>query len=207
MPASRRTGSASNASAPPGDSKDCDQRPAGLLAAPAGLLADFAVHHPHLRVELALGPADVAARGAGLQRRPGQLPVEFGGPGDDPTRRLADVGTVHTEVDTPAQVRNTLLGNAGIGAGRARLGAADTFVDARGKRVGIDVEAAWVGQNHLPCEGHSFLLWVWGMTPVLDSSKTSPLRTFWSKHPPNTCDESRRVHGMMARFGGTRLRV
>src|SRR5204862_205947 len=83
------------------------------LAPPAGLRTDFAMLHPHLPMVLAFGPAVLAGRGADRQHGPDETQVELGSPREDPSRRLADIGAVHTEVDALTQVGDAVLGDAG----------------------------------------------------------------------------------------------
>ena len=61
--------------------------------------------------------------------------VEAGAAGDDPADRRAKVGAVEVKADALAELIDRLLGEAGVGAGGAGLGAGIAFLDTSLQRV------------------------------------------------------------------------
>lgn len=86
---------------------------------------------------------------ARLQGGDNDLLVAAGPASADPAGRKADVGAVEIEPDALPKLRDHLLGQARVSAGRAALGAAVTFLDAANERVIGVASNVGVGGNHL----------------------------------------------------------
>lgn len=98
--------------------------PAGAAnAAPAGAPPSGHIHGAFVAAGLAGG-------GACLRHRARELGVVSGVPRPHPARRVADIGAVGVGADACGQLGHHVLTEAGVGAGRASLGALEAGVDA-----------------------------------------------------------------------------
>src|SRR5690606_24738765 len=109
---------------------------ARLLAAAAGLGADPAVL-VLVRVLLALLGAQPAGRPEGLDLLADERVRRLGLAGEDAAGGGADVGAVEVEPDAPPEHVELLLGEAGVGAGRAGLLALEAVVRAGDEGVEV----------------------------------------------------------------------
>ncbi len=107
---------------------------AGLLAASAGVGADLAVL-VHFGVARTFLGAEFAGGRARLDHLAQQILIRPGATGSQTSRHLAYVGAIHVEPDALPELIDHLLGQAGVGARDAGLGAGVTFVDAANEGV------------------------------------------------------------------------
>jgi hypothetical protein len=128
---------------------------AGLLAAPAGFGAHPAVRH--VGVSFALIAAALADGHAGLQQRPGDVGVVVGLAADDPRGGGADIDAVQAQPDARDHLGHVRLTEVSGVVGVAGLDAVAERVDGSGQHVGVDVERARIGVQHLPGVAHVFL--------------------------------------------------
>ena len=135
---------------------DGRKRPvAGIFTAPAGFGAYPAVLHVHLPcVGLTLLATQAARFGASLESSPGHRRLELRLPGEDPPRTGALVRAVEAHGDAALHVLDHFLAEAGIGTGRARLGAVEARLYALDERLGVHSCGARVGIEHLPGVSH-----------------------------------------------------
>jgi hypothetical protein len=70
----------------------------------------------HLGVSIAFVSAELAGKHTRAQDRLGYVPFVCGLPREHTRRRLADVGTVEIEPNTPRQICNHRFGEVGVSA-------------------------------------------------------------------------------------------
>lgn len=127
---------------------------ASLFAAAATLSAHAAVFMVP-GVPPALGPAGLAGGQTRLKLRAHHLGLGLRLPCENPSGRVADVGTVEIQADAMDDHLHVRLAEAGVGAGRADLGALETGFDALQEgRLVLNLSAARVGLEH---SGHGVL--------------------------------------------------
>ena len=112
---------------------------AGALA-PAALLGGQTAVLMVMRVTLALGGAGATCGQACLERRDLRVRVRVGLAAEDAPGINARVGAVEAEPDAANQRFNIGLGEARVGADRARRGARGALVDARRERGDVGDE-------------------------------------------------------------------
>jgi hypothetical protein len=131
-----------------------EQRVAGLFAALAHLSADPAVL-VHAGVSLALVPTGPAGHRTCLEHRAGDFGVIAGVTGQHLAGGKADVRAVEVAADALAQLRDHLLRQARVGAGRTGLGAVETRLDALDEKLAVDpAKVSRIGIEHLRCVDH-----------------------------------------------------
>ena len=106
---------------------------AGALA-PAALLGGQTAVLMVMRVTLALGGASATRRQACLKRRQLRTRIRVGLAAEDAPGVNARVSAIEAEPDAASQRFNIGLGEARVGADRARRGARGALVDARRER-------------------------------------------------------------------------
>src|SRR3954465_9984079 len=94
-----------------------------------------------MRVTLALGGAGATRGQACLKRRELRVRVRVGLPAEDAPGVNARVGAIEAEPEAASQPFNIGVGEARVGADRARRGARGALVDARGE--GDDIGDEW----------------------------------------------------------------
>src|SRR3954467_1492668 len=93
-----------------------------------------------VRVTLALGGAGATRRQACLERRTLRVRIRVGLAAEDAPGVNAGVGAVEAEPDAASQRFDIRLGEARVGADRARRGARGALVDARRERGDVGDE-------------------------------------------------------------------
>ena len=124
------------------------ERPSQVIAgalAPAALLGGQTAVLMVMRVTLALGGAGATRGQACLERRELRVRVRVGLAAEDAPGVDARVGAVEAEPDAAGQRFNIGLGEARVGADRARRGARGALVDARRERG--DVGDEWTSMR------------------------------------------------------------
>jgi hypothetical protein len=122
------------------DSADrAEQRLARLLAATAFLGADLAVLHPVVAVVLALVAATAACDDARLKQGAGDVRVVFGLAADNPSRRLANIGTVEVQPNALGEFLHVLLAQTVVRALSACFGAVVASLDTADQELPIEV--------------------------------------------------------------------
>ncbi len=111
---------------------------ARLLAAAAGFGADAAMLHAVLPVFCTLVAAELARLGARLEGRAEHRRIAGRLARHNPAYGGAEVGAVEVEVDTADEHLRVLLSEAGVGAGRTRLGAVEARLDASCQRRQVE---------------------------------------------------------------------
>jgi len=107
---------------------------ASLQASPAHFRADSAML-VHPGVFLAFLRAKPARGGAGVQHPADHLFVRPGSAGGEPAGDIANIGAIEVEPDTLGQRLDHILGQTGIRAGSAGLGAGVALFDATNQQV------------------------------------------------------------------------
>jgi hypothetical protein len=102
-----------------------------------------------LRVSRALVAANPTRLCAGLDDRSSDRGLELDLPGEQISRRCADVGAVEVEAQAADKHLDVLLAEACVRAGRAALSAVEARVDATAQNSGLDNRLAWMGLDHL----------------------------------------------------------
>ena len=119
-----------------------------MFAAAARFRADSAML-VLARMPLAFLAADTAGLRTCLQRGDDHLLVRPSPARSDRARSNADVGAVEIEADALPKLIDHVLGEAGVGAGCAALGAGIAFLDTADQGViGVSPDA-WMRGNHL----------------------------------------------------------
>jgi hypothetical protein len=114
----------------------------------AGLRADPAVLMM-LRVLFALIGAHPAGGAAGLNHLGKDLLIRAGAARTDRARGKADVRAVKSQPDALFETLDILLGQAGVGARCAGLGARITFLDTAQQRIRVFTANVGMGKDHL----------------------------------------------------------
>jgi hypothetical protein len=132
--------------------KGGEQVIAGTLA-PAALLGGQTAVLMVMRVTLALGGAGSTRGQACLKRRELCVRVRVGLAAEDAPGVNARVGAIEAEPDAASQRFNIGLGEARVGADRARRGARGALVDARRERGDVGDEWTPMCSEDL-CDAH-----------------------------------------------------
>ena len=111
----------------------------------------------HPGVPLALIAAALADGHAGLQQRPGDIGGVLRLAAGDPRGGGADIGAVQAQPDARDHLGHVRLAQVSGVVGVAGLDAVAERVNGGGQQIGVEVDRARVGVQHLPGVAHVFL--------------------------------------------------